>query len=610
MSAVLEPRVADLPAPEWGSDVIAAMLRRLGVEHVAINPGASFRGLHDSLVNYSGNQRPGLVLCNHEEVAVALAQGYAKAAGRPMGAIVHSNVGLLHASMGIFDAWCDRVPVYVMGATGPMDSTLRRPWIDWIHTCQGQGQVVRDYTKWEHQPSSVAAIPEAMLRAWRTMLTPPQGPVYLCFDAGLQEQRLGEAAVALPDPARYARPAPPAPDAGDLRRAARLLLEAEFPVILAGRCATVGESAEEAWGDLVDLAEGLGAAVLTDQKAPAAFPTDHYLHQAAPLQRGDPAFYEVLRRADVALALEWIDPAGTLAGAAAERGGAAAAGHDERGPRIVNVSLDDYAVGSWSADYQALAPSEVSLLTTPARALRLLAPLVRQYLKDEPAAARRATARRAAHRARRADLEARWAAERAAAWEARPIRPWRLAGELRRALGKRAADAVLARVPIAWPGQVWPLTRPGSSLGGDGGAGVGSGPGMAAGAALALRGSGRVPVAVLGDGDLLMASSALWTVAHHRLPLLLVVANNQTYLNDEEHQERVARTRGRPPENRWIGMRMDDPAVDFAGLARSLGVEGFGPVADPDALAPVFSQALRAVDEGRPSLVDVTVGRG
>src|SRR5215216_5050647 len=188
--ALERPALGNEPGDYWGSDAAALMLREIGLPYVALNPGASYRGLHDSLVNLLGNRGPQMLLCLHEEHAVAIAHGYFKATGRPMGAIVHSNVGLMHATMAIFNAWCDRVPVFVLGATGPMDSTLRRPWIDWIHTSYGQGAMVRDFTKWEHQPASVAAIPEAMLRAWRTMLAEPLGPVYLCFDAGLQEQRL------------------------------------------------------------------------------------------------------------------------------------------------------------------------------------------------------------------------------------------------------------------------------------------------------------------------------------------------------------------------------------------------------------------------------------
>src|SRR5437763_5533962 len=306
-------------APEWGSDVAAEMLRRLGVEYAALIPGASFRGLHDSIVNYLGNERPSMILCNHEEVSVAIAHGYAKVRRRPMAAIVHSNVGLLHASMGVFNAWVDRQPVLVLGATGPMDSTKRRPWIDWIHTSHNQGDVVRPYTKWDHQPSSVAAIPEAMLRAWQAIQMAPAGPAYICFDADLQEQRLdpgGSRPIVFPELERYAPPAPLAPSAEAVREAVRLLVAAESPVILTGRLGW-----PEVWDPLVRLAEALGAGVLEDSKNAASFPSNHPLAQGdlRPGARSagsdglDPV--DLLTGADAILSIERTDPAGTLRGA-------------------------------------------------------------------------------------------------------------------------------------------------------------------------------------------------------------------------------------------------------------------------------------------------------
>ena len=203
----------------WGSDAMARMLQALDLPYVALNPGASYRGLHDSLVNYLGNRRPQMLLCLHDETAVSIAHGYAKASGQMMGAILHSNVGLMHASMGIFNAWCDRVPLLVLGATGPWDATRRRPWIDWIHTMADQGALVRGYTKWDNQPGSVAATYDALLRAAQMATTAPCGPVYVNFDAGLQEQKL-DALPPLPDPARFRAPQPPCPAPDAVRRAA------------------------------------------------------------------------------------------------------------------------------------------------------------------------------------------------------------------------------------------------------------------------------------------------------------------------------------------------------------------------------------------------------
>src|SRR4051812_43975673 len=153
------------PEPQFGSDVVAQTLRALDIPYIALNPGASYRGLHDSLVNFLGNADPQMLLCLHEEHAVAIAQGYAKVTGKPMAVALHSNVGLLHATMAIFNAWCDRMPVVILGATGPVDAVKRRPWIDWIHTARDQGAMVRPYVKWDDQPASPGAARESLLRA-------------------------------------------------------------------------------------------------------------------------------------------------------------------------------------------------------------------------------------------------------------------------------------------------------------------------------------------------------------------------------------------------------------------------------------------------------------
>src|SRR5580698_7625695 len=247
--AVERPALANEAGDYWGSDVMALMLREIGLPFVALNPGASYRGLHDSLVNLLGNTEPQMLLCLHEEHAVAIAHGYVKVAGKPMGAIVHSNVGLMHATMAIFNAWCDRIPVILFGATGPVAADQRRPWIDWIHTAADQGALVRNYTKWDNQPNSVGAVPESVLRAYKMATTAPQGPVYVCFDAALQETRLGDL-PKLPSADRFRAPAPAAPDPAALQAAAALLAGAKHPVIFVGR---TGRN-EAAWEHRVRLA--------------------------------------------------------------------------------------------------------------------------------------------------------------------------------------------------------------------------------------------------------------------------------------------------------------------------------------------------------------------
>src|ERR1700677_1723664 len=202
IAALERPRPAGVNAPAFGSDVVAETLSALEIPYIAVTPGASYRGLHDSIVNYLGNSTPQMLLCVHEESAVAIAHGYAKVTGKAIAAAVHSNVGLQHATMAMFNAWCDRMPVLVLGATGPVDAPKRRPWIDWIHTARDQGALIRAYTKWDDQPASAEAAREARLRACWLARTAPMGPVYVNLDAGMQEAPLADPLPPI-DPSRF-----------------------------------------------------------------------------------------------------------------------------------------------------------------------------------------------------------------------------------------------------------------------------------------------------------------------------------------------------------------------------------------------------------------------
>ena len=554
----------------WGSDAIAAVLRAIDVPYLALNPGASYRGLHDSIVNYLGNTRPQMLLCLHEESAVAIAQGYAKVSERMMGAVVHSNVGLMHASMAIFNAWCDRVPMLVLGATGPWDAAKRRPWIDWIHTASDQGALVRDYTKWDNQPASVPAAYEAILRAAQIANTAPRGPTYVNLDAGLQEAKVG-ALPPLPDATRF-RPADPVqPAPGAVETAAKLLSGAKHPAILAGR---VGRS-EIAWKERVALAEKLQASVFTDIKLGAAFPTDHPLHAAPPATFLSPDGAKLLREADVVLALDWVDLAGVLK---------QVWGAEAVGAKVIQVSPDAHLHRGWSMDYQGLPPVDVYMMCEP----DAVVPLLLGAVKARPAAV------------------AGGPPPLPAASDKVTIRT--LADALNAAA--RGLDMCITRLPLGWNGAYRHFHHPLDYIGSEGGGGVGAGPGITVGAALALKGSGRLPVAIMGDGDFLMGNTALWTATHYGIPCLILVANNRSFFNDELHQERVAKERDRPVENRWIGQRISGPDIDIAMMARAQGAEGIGPVTEVSGLAPAIEKGLRLAKEGAVCVVDVRVAPG
>jgi acetolactate synthase I/II/III large subunit len=585
------PSAAVETAPVYGSDLVVDLLRAVGIEYVALNPGATYRGLHDSLVNYGGNRAPELVLTTHEEIAVAMAHGYAKARGAPMAAVVHDIVGLQHASMAIFNAFCDRAPVLVLGATGPMDATRRRPWIDWIHTALVQGTQVRDYVKLDDQPASVAALPEAFLRAWRVARTEPMGPVYLCLDAGLQEQAL-DRPIVLPDAGRFQPAAGPYADPRALDEAARRLAEARSPVIVVE---SLGRR-PEATGPLCRLAELLAAPLIelaAESQGRPSVPGDH------PLDMTD-ARDEAIRDADVVLGLDVSSFLSVLG--ETDRTTREVRVLNER-THIIAISLDDYAFRSWAHTFQSLAPVDLPIAADAGLVLPALVAAVEERLKrDRGAADRLARAKRigARHAALRAEARDVVTLERSG----RPLAPSVLAAEIWAVI--KDEDWVLANgTGKGWARRLWDW-RPERSYGGSGGAGLGYGLPAALGVALAHRGSGKVCVNLQADGDLLYVVSALYTAAHHRLPLLTVMFNNRTYGNDEAHQEAVAKARGRPIEQKVVGIRIDDPAPDFARLAQGFGVWAEGPIDTADAVGPALRRALRVVkDEGRPALVDV-----
>ncbi|MCC6472210.1 MAG: thiamine pyrophosphate-binding protein [Burkholderiales bacterium] len=564
---------AGAPMETYGSDAVAQMLRSLEIPYVTLNPGASFKGLHDSLVNYTGNVLPQMLLCLHEESAVAIAHGYAKASGKMMAATVHSNVGLMHASMALFNAWCDRVPLLLLGASGPLDAAQRRPWIDWIHTCSDQGSLVRDFTKWDNQPASVPAIHEAMLRAVQIANTAPRGPVYINLDVGLQERKIG-ALPPLPELSRFQAPAPAAPAPELLAKAAALLSGAKNPVSLCGR----GSRSMEAFSNRVALAEKLQAYALIDGRSGSSFPTDHPLHPAAPCGMvPGRAAQAMLRSADVILSLDWVDLGGLLKQVFKDAPVSA---------KIVNASCDVYSHRAWSMEHHVLPPVDVPLLCESDAAVSALLPVVRARAERAPAPQE----------------------EPAARPNTEELCIYDIAQAFNRAT--RGEAVCLTRVPIGWNNRYRQFSHPLDYMGGDGGGGLGAGPATTIGNALALRGGKRMTAAILGDGDFLMGATSVWTAVHYKIPCLMIISNNRGYYNDEVHQANVAKTRSRPLENKWIGQRLVDPALDLAMMARSQGAVGIGPVKTEKDLVEAIEKGLESVRAGNVCLVDVNVAPG
>ncbi len=576
---------------EYGSDLIVDLMRAYEIEYAALNPGATFRGLHDSIVNYGGNRMPQIILCNHEEIAVAVAQGYGKAKGRPMAAIVHDVVGLLHAAMAIYTAWLDRAPVLVMGGTGPMAVEARRPWIDWIHTALVQGNAVRDYVKWDDQPASLQGIVESFIRGYRIATTEPQGPIYLCFDAGLQEERLA-APLPIPDVRRHAPPTRAQADPAALETLARWLIEAEHPVVLADY---VGRT-HEAVPALVRLAETLALPVI-DLGSRHNFPNTHPLD----LTESED---DLLPQADLVLALDVFDIQKAIA--KTDRTARLARSQLRSDARVAHISFNDFMVRGWIQEQGRLEPVDLPIAADTSLALPALADLCARAVERDPALRARVDRRRSALETKHRALYDGWreAAERS--HDQQPISLPRLALDLW-AVIKDEDWTLVNRDLRGWTRRLWEWTTTTPYVGAHMGGGVGYGIGHSVGAALALSDT-RLCIDIQPDGDLLYTPSALWTAAHHRIPLLIVMFNNRSYYNDEEHQILMARARGRAVENAHIGQAMADPAVDFAGMARSFGIEAWGPVEEPGDLKPVLARAVGYVLRARKAaLVDVVM---
>jgi acetolactate synthase-1/2/3 large subunit len=576
--------------PQYGSDVVVDLMKAFDIEYAAFNPGATFRGIHDSIVNYGGNYKPEVIFCNHEEISVAVAHGYAKAKGKPMIAIVHNMVGLQHASMAIFNAYIDRVPIMVLGGTGPMNTKRRRPRIDWIHTALVQGNQVRDYVKWDDQPYSLADVPDSFIRGYRIATTEPMAPIYINYDADIQEDSL-TSALEIPDVSRYAPPAPVQANPEALRRAAQLLVNAQTPLIVAD---TLGRNPKTV-SSLVELAELLGVPVV-DKGARFNFPTTH------PLDATDGA-RDLLQKADVILALDVADLFGSLTTVSKQTRDCEYVTSPT--VKLISISMHDMLVHSWAGDYQALQALDVPMCADTAVAIPELTRLCRELIGNEGSKKSAIDARQKELGAKHKNRRAKWLADAQAKGSQKEISTAWLALELGETIKKE--DWVLVNgTSNGWARRLWDFSKPNQYLGASGGAGVGYGSGAAIGAALALKGTGKLAVDIQSDGDLLMTSSSLWTAAKHRIPLLIVMHNNQSFYNSEEHGIEVAKFRNRPVENAGIGTHVDDPAVDYAKLAQSFGVNAEGAVRNPADLRPALERGLKFVKEKNlPYLVDV-----
>ena len=588
----------NLPAnrsePNYVSDAIADLLARMEFGHVFLLPGASYRGLHDSLVNHNRNIDPQIVLATSELSAVSMAHGYAKATGKPSLCILHDLVGVMNGSMGVYNAWCDRAPVVFLGGSGPLDPDRRR-FIDWNHSASTQSDIVKKWVKWTDEPPTAAAILKSILQGRAIAATPPTGPVYVSVDSDVQEEPINEPLETF-DPAlpRYRPPPPAAPNEEALAQAAAWIVDAEFPVIVGGRLGI----RERMRAPLIDLLEVAGGGGLND-RAVYCWPSDHPQNLS-----GD---RDALREADVIVCLDVIDVNNVMGAYAVRRRSDRLDAREKPPPRIIDLSLNPFDNNSWTGFGGPTPPVDLQIVCEPEYGLKRLIAAIREAVDD--GARVRIETRRKMLAERHEKLRAAQTEEARKEWDSSPIKVERMIHEVHQAVKDRPW-ALTAANHRSFNEVVWNFPGAGAYLGADGGGGVGYNAPAAVGAALALHQQGKFCVSLGGDGDYLMASGCIWTAAHYRVPMLHVINNNSTWGNDEIHQIEVAHARNRPKDNAWIGQAMRDPVINFAQVARGFGAWAEGPVSDPRDLAYVLRRAVSAVDNGGVAVVDVTTRLG
>ena len=568
-----------------GSDFMVDVIKSLDIDYVVTNPASSCRGLHESLINYGMNTKPEMLTVMHEESGAAMAHGYYKVTGKPMMCLYHGTVGLQHAAMGIYNAWCDRVPmIVIVGNHG--DAAGRRPGVPTAHSAIDPIGMVRDFTKWDDQPWSLQHFAESMVRAYKISMTPPMEPVAISLDGHIQEAEIpaGES-LSIP---KYTPTSPPQGDTGAVREAARLLANAENPVIVADRYARTAEGVPY----LIELAELLNASVI-DQRGRMNLPNSHYLVTGG----------GAIARADVILGLELTDFFGTV--------NSFVDSHPHKlSPRIrpttrlISIGVGDLYTRSNYQDFQRLQPVDISIGADAQATL----PALIEAVKEELTAGRRGAIAQRGEAARRASAQAHQAAREGAmlGWDASPISMSRLAAEIWMQI-KDEDWAFTGDNLAGWTNRLWTFDKYYQHIGGSGGAGVGYGLPAAVGAALGHREHGRLLVNIQNDGDCMYAPGALWTSAYHNIPMLSIMNNNRAYHREIMHVQTVGNWRDRGVNRFHIGSEIKNPNINFSQLAQSLGVTGIGSIEDPNDLAPAIRRGIAAVKAGEPVLIDVVV---
>jgi acetolactate synthase-1/2/3 large subunit len=576
-----------------GSDFMVDVIKTLDIKYLPANPASSYRGIHESLINYGKNTMPEFLTCMHEESSVAMCHGYFKATGKPLMTLVHGVVGLQHATMSVYNAWCDRVPVLILGGND-MDAAHRAPGVPTFHSAQDINAIVRDYTKWDDTPVSSQHFAESFVRMYKIATTPPYGPVMMSLDGGLQTDPVRDFGQPLYIPKFFAA-APPQGDLAAVKEAAGLLANAEHPVIVVDRAARTQNGVDL----LIQLAELLQAPVV-DQGNRMNFPNTHYLNRPA----------NVIGQADVIIGMELSDYWGTV-NEFTDNGNNGFGQNTSKikpGTKLISISSVDLLTKSNYQDFQQFQSIDVSMPGDAEATLPSLIDAVKSAIGNDrkDAITKRGDGIRQAH-AKGLDATKEAAA---IAWDAVPISTARLLMELYAQIKDQDWSLVSTGGNTSnWANRLWPMEKHYQWLGASGGYGVGYGAPASVGAALGNRDLGRFSVSIQSDGDLMYAPGVLWTAARHKIPLLAVMHNNRGYHQEVMHIQRMSNFRNRVAnignDLAPIGTSIMNPDIQYHDLAKSMGWWAKGPITDPADLGPAIKEAVAVVKTGQPALVNV-----
>lgn len=557
-----------------GSDFMVDVLKTLNIEYCAANPGSTFDGLHESLINYgpNPNSMPEWLTCCHEESAVGMCHGYAKIELKPMMAAIHGTVGLQHASMAIYNAYADRVPIYMI-VGNHADAAARGSGVQSYHSANDMPLIVRDFVKWDDQPISLGAFAESAVRAYKIAMTPPMGPVLLVATHENQTEPNRETNLRIP---HLTPTAPPQGDDEAVQQAARWLVDAERPLIVTQRVVRT----PKAIALLVELAETLQAPV--DSQERMNFPNRHPLAGT-----GGPGY-----QPDVVLFLEVADP--TSAARAART----------RGAKTINISSVNLFMKSNIQDFGHYAEVDLDMGADGEATLPALTEAAKKLLTAD----RRRTLEDRGAKLAAAHKQARNQAVELAqyGWDASPIALNRLSAELWPLIKNEDWSLVSWQGFISgWPGRLWNFDKHYQYIGGQGGGGIGYNAPASVGAALANKKHGRLSINIQTDGDMNYAPGILWTAAHHKIPLLTIMHNNRGYHAEVMILQNRASERNRGQDRTTIGTKLWEPNINYAKMAETYGMYGEGPITEPTQLAAAFKRGIERIKRGEPALIDV-----